>query len=80
MTLAALVPAELAPAEDDTRRCYGCAWWHRARQEWAIGECGKHRQSWAPPGGLQKGPSLRLLVTTPRWYACPSFEARQAAE
>lgn len=78
VNLAALVPAGLAPAEDETRRCYGCAWWHRARQEWAIGECGKHRRSFVPAEGLQAGPSVRVLVSTPRWYHCPAYEERAA--
>ena len=71
--LADLFPPDLVPATDD-RRCYSCAWWHRARLDWELGECGKHRQQTGMKGRGMKGPTLRLLVTTPRWYVCPKHE------
>ena len=74
-----LFPKYLVPATDE-RRCYHCAWWHRAKLDWEVGECGKHRAQTGFEGqSFKRGPSLRLIVSVPRWYNCPSFEVRGQA-
>ena len=71
--LSRLVPPGMAPATTGERRCYTCSWWHRDRLDWAIGECGTHRRHWTADN-MHKGPSIRLLVSTPRHWLCPSYE------